>query len=110
MPLRKKGKRQFNLYKYLQYTKKYYFAPDKQSKKLLPSGFTEGQTWGGLYKAWTAFIISKNNDDRDKMEHYAVIIQRFQAELGLQPTLFPELNMTGLGYYSDMLTIWEKKK
>jgi hypothetical protein len=58
MPLRRKDRRQFNLYKYLHYTKKYYFAPDKQSKKVLKSGFTEGQNgedcikhgppWGGF--------------------------------------------------------------
>jgi hypothetical protein len=101
MPLRRKGKRQFNLYKYLQYSKKYYFAPDKQSKKLLPSGFTEGQTWGGLYKAWLAFIISKSNDDLDKMQFYAAVIQKLQAELGLHPTPFNELKMSGLGYYSN---------
>ena len=101
MPLRRKGKRQYPLWNYLHYSRKYYFAADKQSKKMLPSGFTEGQTWGGLYKAWMAFIISKNNDDRDKMEYYAAVIQKLQAELGLRPTSFPELNMSSLGFYSD---------
>jgi hypothetical protein len=101
MPIRRKGKRQFPLYNYLQYSKKFYFAPDKQSQKVLPSGFTEGQTWGGLYKAWLAFIISKSNDDIDKMEFYAAIIQKLQSELGLYPTPFPELNMSSLGFYSD---------
>ena len=51
MPLRRKGRRKFNLYRYTQLMKRYYFAADKQSQRLLPSGFTEGQTWGALYKA-----------------------------------------------------------
>src|SRR5919198_2447460 len=101
MQLKKKGKRQFRLYNYLQYTKKYYFAPDKQSKKLLPSGFTEGQTWGGLEKAWMAFIIAKNNDDLEKMNYYAPVIQKLQHELGIKKTDFPELNLSALGYFAD---------
>lgn len=101
MPLRRKGKRQFPLYKYLHYSKKYYFAPDKQSQKVLPSGFTEGQTWGGLYKAWMAFIIAKNNDDLEKMNYYAPVIQKLQHELGLKPTDFPELNLSALGFFAD---------
>jgi hypothetical protein len=48
----------------------------------LPSGFAEGQTWGGLYKAWMAFIIAKNNDDLEKMNYYAPVIQKLQHELG----------------------------
>ena len=101
MPLRRKGRRQFSLYNYLRYSKKYYFAPDKHSKKLLPSGFTEGQTWGGLEKAWMAFIIAKNNDDLEKMNYYAPVIQKLQHELGLKPTDFPELNLSALGFFSD---------
>jgi hypothetical protein len=64
MTIRRKGKRQFPLYNYLQRTKRFYY--NKGDEKVLPSGFIEGQTWGGLYKACMGFIIANSHDDLEK--------------------------------------------
>jgi hypothetical protein len=69
---------------------------------MLPSGFTEGQTWGGLYKSWAAFIIANSNNDQDKKEYYAAVIKKLQHELKIRPTPFYYLDksMSSMGYYS----------
>ena len=101
MPLRRTGKRKFNLYHYLQRTKKSYY--NRGDDKMLDSGFTVGQTYGGLYKAWLAYIISKSprNYDEINAAGIASFIQKLESELGLPIASFPELKMTGLGHDSD---------
>jgi hypothetical protein len=60
-------------------------------KKLLPSGFTERSTWKGLKKAWRGYRIAKVKCEYDKMLQYASIIQKFQKELSLLLSNFPDL-------------------
>ena len=103
MPLRRTGKRKFNLYHYLQRTKKFYY--NRGDDKMLDSGFTVGQTYGGLYKAWAKYIISKSPKNYNYDEHdiagVASFIQKLEGELNLPKASFPELKMTGLGHDSD---------
>jgi hypothetical protein len=70
---------------------------------MLDSGFTVGQTYGGLYKAWLAYIISKSprNYDEINAAGIASFIQQLEGELGLQKASFPELKMTALGHDGD---------
>jgi hypothetical protein len=42
---------------------------------MLDSFFFENQVWGALLKAWKGYVIAKNKDEYDKMEHYARIIR-----------------------------------
>ena|SRR6476661_3278868 len=69
--------------------------------KMLPSGFSDGQTWGGLCKAWAAYIISCKNFEPEEKEYYAGVIQKLQHELGIKMTSFPEMNMTVLGFFTN---------
>ena len=48
--------------------------------KMLDSGFFENQVWGALHKAWKGYVIAKNKDEYEKMEHYARIIQELQHD------------------------------
>ena len=43
--------------------------------KILRDIFFENQVWGALHKAWKGYVIAKNKDEYDKMEHYARIIR-----------------------------------
>jgi hypothetical protein len=56
--------------------------------KMLDSGFFENQVWGALHKAWKGYVIAKNKDEYEKMEHYACIIQELQHDLGLPISSF----------------------
>lgn len=101
MPLRRTGKRKFNLYHYLQRTKKSYY--NRGDDKTLDSGFTIGQTYGGLYKAWAKYIITKSQQNYDEHDAAGVasFIQKLEGELNLPKASFPELKMTGLGHEGD---------
>ena len=69
--------------------------------KLLDSGYYENETWGALHKAWKGYIIAKNKNEYDKLEHYASIIQKLQHELGLTVSSFHELGLSCLKFHSS---------
>jgi hypothetical protein len=33
----------------------------KYGDRILPSGYSESQTWGALHKSWIGFVIAKKN-------------------------------------------------
>ncbi|MFL6418172.1 MAG: hypothetical protein ACJ71P_01970, partial [Nitrososphaeraceae archaeon] len=68
--------------------------------KLLDSFFFENQVWGALHKAWKGYVIAKNKDEYEKMEHYARIIQESQHDLGLEVSSFPNIGKSALAFYS----------
>ena len=35
---------------------------------ILPSGFSESQTWGALHKCWIGFVIAKEKMEWEKIE------------------------------------------
>ena len=49
--------------------------------KMLASGFFGNQVCGALHKAWKGYVIAKNKDEYETMEHYARIIQELQHDL-----------------------------
>ena len=66
--------------------------------KMLDSCFFENQVWGALHKAWKGYVIAKNKDEYEKMEHYARIIQKLQHDLGLPISSFDDIGMSAATY------------
>jgi hypothetical protein len=61
--------------------------------KILDSGFTVGETWGCLEKAWVGFRAAKRLENDEVMKLYASIIQRLEKELKIEVNDFPELGL-----------------
>jgi hypothetical protein len=86
-----------------------YFRSKKKSdymiltgrSKVLNSGFFDNMVWGALHKAWKGYVIAKNKDEYDKMEHYARIIQESQHDLGLEVSSFDNIGMSAASF------LWE---
>ena len=70
--------------------------------KMLDSGFFENQVWGALHKAWKGYVIAKNKDEYEKMEHYARIIQESQHDLGLEVSSFDHIGMSAASFLSEI--------
>jgi hypothetical protein len=73
----------------------YHRLQQEEKHRKLPSGYTVGQTWGGLFKAWLAYCIALNKNEDEKTLLYASIIQKLQRELGIQVREFAEVDMFG---------------
>jgi hypothetical protein len=79
--------------------KKYYnFATENghaicERNRILDSGFTVGETWGCLDKAWVGFRAAKRLENYSDMKLYASIIQRLEKELKIKINDFPELGL-----------------
>ena len=68
--------------------------PAERDRKLR-SGYTVGQTWGALHKAWLGYCIAVNKNEGEKTLLYASIIQKLQRELGIPVREFAEVDMFG---------------
>ena len=66
----------------------YYKRGLKYGERILPSGFFESQIWRALNKCWIGFAIAKDKLEMDKIEIYALRINKWQRELGIQQTDF----------------------
>lgn len=64
-------------------------------------GFMITQTWVGLRKAWTAYILSKWEGDVELQRYYAGVIQKLEYQLKVPMEAFPELSMTIAGFFAD---------
>jgi hypothetical protein len=62
-------------------------------ERVLKSGFTVGETWGCLDKAWVGFRAAKRLVNYSDMKLYASIIQRLEKELKIEVNDFPELGL-----------------
>jgi hypothetical protein len=63
-----------------------------------PSGYTRGQGWNCLFRAWLGYRISKNPKNGESLQDrlgWAIKIQNIQTDLGLQRTAFPDLCLEG---------------
>jgi hypothetical protein len=67
----------FALRTYYKSRKKQNYMVNTGRSKLLDSFLFENPKWGALHKAWKGYVIAKNKDEYEKMEHYARIIQVF---------------------------------
>jgi|SRR5918992_2041181 hypothetical protein len=70
--------------------------------KTLSSGFTVGETWGGLEKAWVGFRAAKRQENYSDMKLYASIIQRLEKELKIEVNNFPELSICACDLDEDV--------
>jgi hypothetical protein len=73
----------------------YHRLQTAEKDRKLPSGFTAGQSWGALHKAWLGYCIALHKDEGEKTLYYASIIQKLQRELGIQVREFAEVDMFG---------------
>ena len=73
----------------------YHRLQTAEKDRKLPSGYTVGQTWGALHKAWLGYCIALHKNEGEKTLYYASIIQKLQRELGIQVREFAEVDMFG---------------
>jgi hypothetical protein len=57
--------------------------------------------WGGLHRAWVGYIISKSQDDYEKMRKYAITIREFERRLNIAINDFPEIGIYGFEDFKD---------
>lgn len=62
--------------------------------RLSNQGFTVGQSWGALRKAWKGYRIAKVQNDDTKMTEYANKIRKIQGELNIAISSFPNLGIS----------------
>jgi hypothetical protein len=62
---------------------------------LLYSGFYDTETWGALKKCWKGYKIAKSEGDYEKMEFYAKGVRKFERELNISVTDFPQFGLIG---------------
>ena len=61
-----------------------------------PSGYTRGQGWNCLFRAWLGYRISKNPKNGESLQdRLGWAIQNIQTDLGLKRSSFPELAIEG---------------
>jgi hypothetical protein len=53
--------------------------------------YVERRTYRSLKKAWIGFKIAKKDGDHDKMKYYAEGIQKFERQLRLPVSNFPDI-------------------
>ncbi|HYZ59172.1 MAG TPA: hypothetical protein VE544_05900 [Nitrososphaeraceae archaeon] len=84
-PIYKRG-----LHRYSKPWKHYrqYSIPSGQFKPRLPCGYSSNQLWTGICRAWNAFTIWKQKNDREMMQYYGLIIHKLQKKLDLPLTKF----------------------
>ena len=73
----------------------YHRLQQAEKDRKLPSGYTVGQTWGALHKAWLGYCIAMNKNEDENALLYASIIQKLQRELGEPVREFAEVDMFG---------------
>ncbi|MGB7632690.1 MAG: hypothetical protein WBL68_03110 [Nitrososphaeraceae archaeon] len=63
-----------------------------------PSGYTRGQGWNCLFRAWLGYRISRNPKNGETVQdrlRWAITIQNIQTDFGLQRSAFPDLGIEG---------------
>jgi hypothetical protein len=76
-----------------------------------PSGYTRGQGWNCLHRAWIGYKRANNPKNgetfQDKL-YWAQMIQNIQTDMGLQRSSFPQLGLLGdVVFLYDQAKQWE---
>lgn len=79
----------------------YHRLQSEEKDRKLRLGFTIGQTWGAVRKAWVGYCIALNKDEGEKTLLYASIIQKLQGELGIPVREFAEVDIFGSAIDKD---------
>jgi hypothetical protein len=66
-----------------------------RDKICLDSGYYDTETWGALKKCWRGYKIAKSESDYKNMEYYAKGIRKFERELNISITDFPQFGLVG---------------
>ena len=91
---RKNNPYQFGFYRFSKYYSDTANKMEGDGKdRILKSGFTVGETWGCLDKAWVGFRAAKRLENDKDLMLYASIIQRLEKELNIEVNDFPELGL-----------------
>ena len=67
-----------------------YYKKGLKYDYILPSGYFVSQTYGALHKCWIGFVIAKAKHEFDKIDLYAMRIQKLENELGIEVTDFSD--------------------
>jgi hypothetical protein len=51
--------------------------------------------WNGLNRAWVGYVISKSQDDYEKMTKYAIVIRKFERRLNIAISGFLDIGVYG---------------
>lgn len=51
--------------------------------------------WGAIHRAWVGYVISKSQDDYEKMRKYAIVIRKFQRRLNIAISDFLDIGVYG---------------
>jgi hypothetical protein len=73
----------------------YHRLQTAEKDRKLRSGFTIGQSWGALHKAWLGYCIALYKNEGEKTLYYASIVQKLQRELSIPVREFAEVDMFG---------------
>ena len=79
----------------------YHRLQQAEKDRKLPSGYTVGQTWGALHKAWLGYCIALSKNEDENALLYASIVQKLQRELGIPVREFAEVDMFGSAIDKD---------
>jgi hypothetical protein len=72
------------------------------------NGYTRGQGWGLVHKAWIGYkrsLNARNGETFQDRLRWAIRIQDIQTDLGLRRTSFPNLGLLG-----DYIFLYDKEK
>src|SRR3954470_701131 len=70
-----------------------------------PSGYTRGQGWGLLHKAWLGYKIANRIEGYFERLAWAIAIQNVQTDLGIKRMSFPQLGLLG-----DFIFLYDKEQ
>jgi hypothetical protein len=99
--LRKKNPYQLGQYRFQNYQfpqpslRVYHRLQTPERDRKLSSGYTVGQTWGALHKAWLGYCIALSKSEDENALLYASIVQKLQRELDIPVREFVEVDMFG---------------
>jgi hypothetical protein len=79
----------------------YHRLQQAEKDRKLPSGYTVGQTWGALHKAWLGYCIALSKNEDENALLYASIVQKLQRELDIPVREFAEVDMFGSAIDKD---------
>jgi hypothetical protein len=51
--------------------------------------------WGALRRAWVGYVIAKSQDDEERMRKYAIVIRKFERQLNIAISDFPDIGVYG---------------
>jgi hypothetical protein len=89
----RKGKREVNTFSY--HKSSYGYGSRATYRPVYNKHRRTTPEWGGLHRAWVAYVIAKSQDDYEKMRKYAIAIRKFQRRLNIEISDFLDIGVYG---------------